>query len=116
MGGGPEGKFGKCFKKAFEKKVFLLKPSEWEYPARVCVFKRKVLKKVLLGAKARRKNVFEKLGTEYTPGLNLHSATTLPLYGKGLSRKFVEAGTGRHNSRGVQVMTPDAGLRSSGGS
>ena len=37
MGGGPEEKFGKCFEKVLEKNVFFLKPSEWDYPARVSV-------------------------------------------------------------------------------
>ena len=46
---------------------------------------------------------FQKLRGLYRAPRSDNSATTLPLYGKGLSRKFVEAGTGLHNSRGVDV-------------
>ena len=77
--------------------------------------KKSFWKKVLLGAKRKEEKCFQKLRGLYRAPRSDNSATTLLLYGKGLSRKFVEARAGRHNSRGVQVRTPDAGLRSQGG-
>ena len=80
-----------CFaKKGFRKKKFCWKQKEKE-----------------------EEKLFIKLWRLYRA--NKFRTTVRPHYpnlGTGLSPKSVEARAGCHNSRGVQVMTPDDGLRS----
>ena len=95
--------------------VFEEKTSEWEYPDRV-LCKGMFLKRFLTGSKngGGKKNVFKNFGDCTGHQVRTKVRPHYPNLGTGLGLKSMEAGAGRHNSRGEYSwwVSPDAGLRS----
>ena len=112
---GDAGRKKNVFTKMIYANVFERKTSEWEYPDRV-LCKGKFLKGVLLGVKMEEerkmfsKNFGDCTGHQVRTKVRPH----YPNMGTGLGLKSMEAGAGRHNSRGEYSwwVSPDAGLRS----